>query len=75
MKTVKIRPTISQQIVLSDLGAKESVFPKLSVTTSVGNVSIEDVRSLKSASDDSASDPINLSSVLAQLTHIIGLKN
>ena len=75
MKTAKIRPTISQKGVLSDLVAQESVFPKMAMTKSVSNVSIEDIRSFKRASDDSASDPINLSGVLAQLTHIIGPKN
>ena len=61
--------------MLSDLGTQETGFPKMSVTTSVGTVSVEDVRSFTKASDDSASDPIKLSGVLAQLTQIIGLKN
>ena len=50
----------------------------VSATTSVSTVSVDGITSfktsLKKASDDTASDPINLSDVLAQLKHIIGLK-
>lgn len=50
----------------------------VSATTSVSTVSIDGVTSfktsLKKASDNTASDPINLSDVLAQLKHIVGLK-
>ena len=50
----------------------------VSATTSVSTVSVDGITSfktsLKKASDDTVSDPINLSDVLAQLKHIIGLK-
>ena len=50
----------------------------VAVTTSVSTVSVDGITSfktsLKKASDNTASDPINLSDVLAQLKHIIGLK-
>jgi hypothetical protein len=50
----------------------------VSAKTSVSTVSIDGVTSfktsLKKASDNTASDPINLSDVLAQLKHIVGLK-
>jgi peptidylprolyl isomerase len=50
----------------------------VAVKTSVSTVNVDGITSFKTSikkvSDDSASNPINLSDVLAQLKHIVGLK-
>ena len=50
----------------------------IATTTSVSTVNVDGMTSFKTSikkvSDDNASDPINLSDVLAQLKHIVGLK-
>jgi len=66
------------QIDSSDYTVDQGGVFDLAVTTSVSTVSVDGITSfktsLKKASDNTASDPINLSDVLAQLKHIIGLK-
>ena len=66
------------QIDSSDYTVDQGGVFDVAVTTSVSTVSVDGITSfktsLKKASDNTASDPINLSDVLAQLKHIIGLK-
>lgn len=66
------------QIDSSDYTVDQGGVFDVSATTSVSTVSVDGITSfktsLKKASDNTASDPINLSDVLAQLKHIIGLK-